>query len=101
MKAGKIGFYEIENRIREVIIELERRPMDEKLVLEKAGELSFLLSLCIGQMKAVDAAQYPEKKKHLSILQSASEAITYKINTCTVEDAKAQLSKAYKAFGVQ
>ena len=101
MKARIIGFCEIENRIREVVVELERRPMDEKLVLEKAGELSFLLSLCIGQMKAADAAQYPEKNKHLNILQNASEAITYKMNTCTIEEAKAQVSKAYKAFGVQ
>ena len=27
---------------------------------------------------------YPEKDKYLSILQSASEAITYNINTCTI-----------------
>ena len=66
MKARKVGFLEIENRFRELVIEIERRPMDEKLVLEKAGELSFLLNLCIGQMKAADAAQYPEKNKHLN-----------------------------------
>lgn len=101
MKARKVGFLEIKNSFREVVVEIERRPIDEKLVLEKAGELSFLLNLCISQMKAADAAQYPGKNKHLNILQSASEAITYKMNTCTIEEAKHQVRKAYKAFGVQ
>ena len=101
MKARKISFGEVEDRIREIVLELERRPMDEKLVLQKAGELSFILGLCISQMKAIDASPYPEKNKHLKILQTASEAITYKRNTCTIEEAKAQVSKAYKAFGVQ
>ena len=43
---------------------------------------------------------YPEKDKHLNILQSASEAITHKINTCTIEEATIQVNKAYMAFGV-
>ncbi len=101
MKTRKIGFFEVEDRIRQVVIELERWPMDEKLVLEKAGELSFVLRLCISQMKAVGAARYPGKSKHLTILQDASEAMTYKMNTCTIEEVKVQVNKAYLAFGVQ
>jgi hypothetical protein len=101
MKTRKIEFCEIENRIREVIMELDRSPMDDKLVLEKARELPLLLRLCIGQMKGADAVQYPEKNRHLNILQSASVAITYKMNTCTIEEVKAQVSKAYTTFGVQ
>ncbi len=100
MKARLISFLEVKDKIREVVKELDRRPMDEKLVLKMAGELLFLLGICLSQMKAVDAASYPEKDKHLSILQSASEALTYKINTCTIEEATIQVNKAYMAFGV-
>jgi len=101
MKIRIIDFYEVEDRFRDVVIELARRPMDEKLVLEKAGQLSMLLRLCISQMKATNAAYYPGKIEHLKILQTASENMTYKINTCTIEEADSQINKAYKAFGVQ
>jgi len=79
MKARIISFFEVKDKIREVVTELDRRPLNEKLVLKMAGELLFLLGICLSQMKAADAASYPEKDTHLSILQSASEAITYKI----------------------
>jgi hypothetical protein len=101
MKARIISFGEVEDRIREIVLELERRPIGEKAVLQKASELSFILGLCISQMKAIDASSYPEKNNHLKILQTASEAITYKINTCTIEEVEVQVIKAYKAFGAQ
>jgi hypothetical protein len=101
MKARIISFGEVEERIREIVLELERRPIGEKAVLQKASELSFILGLCISQMKAIDASYYPEKNKQLKILQTASEAITYKINTCTIEEAEVQVNKAYRAFGAQ
>jgi hypothetical protein len=94
MKARLISFYEIKEKIREVVKELDRRPLNED------GDLLFLLGICLSQMKAADAATYPEKDEHLSILQSASEALTYKINACTIEEATIQVNKAYKAFGV-
>jgi hypothetical protein len=97
MKARLISFYEIKEKIREVVKELDRRPL---LVVKMAGDLLFLLGICLSQMKAADAATYPEKDEHLSILQSASEALTYKINACTIEEATIQVNKAYKAFGV-
>ena len=100
MKARLISFFEVKDKIREVVKELDRRPLNEELVLKMAGELLFLLGICLSQMKAVDAASYPEKDKHLSILQSASEALTYKINTCTIEEATIQVNKTYMAFGV-
>jgi len=101
MKIRIIDFYEVEDKFREVVIELARRPMDEKLILKKASQLSMLLRLCISQMKAADAAHYPGKSEHLEILHTASETMTYKINTCTIEEADSQINKAYKAFGVQ
>jgi len=101
MKARIISFGEVEDRIREIVLELERRPIDEKLVLQRAAELSVILGLCISQMKAIDASSYPEKNNHLKILQAASEAITYKINTCTIEEAEVQVNKAYRVFGAQ
>jgi hypothetical protein len=100
MKARIIGFLEVKDKFKEVITDLDRRPMDEELVVKEAGELLFLLGVCLNQMKASNAASYPEKDKHLSILQSASDAITYKINTCTFEEATTQVNKAYMAFGV-
>ena len=100
MKIRVISFSEVEDRIRDVVIELERKPMDEDLVIKKAGELPFILRLCLSQMNAGDAADYKEKSKHLEILQSASNAITYKMNTCTIEEAIVQVNKAFMAFGV-
>lgn len=100
MKARIIGFLEVKDKFKEVISDLDRRPMDEELVVKKAGELLFLLGVSLNQMKANNAASYPEKHKHLCILQSASDAITYKINTCTIEEATTQVNKAYIAFGV-
>ena len=101
MKTRIIDFYEVEANFREVVIELARRPMDKELILEKAGQLPFLLRLCISQMKATDAARYPGKYEHLEILETASENIAYKMNTCTIEEADSQINKAYRAFGVQ
>lgn len=101
MKTRIIDFYEVEGRFREVVIELTRRPMDKELILEKAAQLPILLRLCISQMKATDAAHYPEKSEHLEVLKTASENITYKMNTCTIEQVDSQINKAYKAFGLQ
>ena len=84
MKARIISFLEVKDKIREVVTELDRRPLNEELVLKLAGQLLFILRFCLSQMKAVDAASYPEKDRHLSILQSASEAITYKIGSIRV-----------------
>ena len=56
MKARIIGFLEVEDKIREVVRELDRRPMNEELVLNEAGKLLFLLGVCLSQMKAGDAA---------------------------------------------
>ena len=99
MKARIISFFEVKEKIREVVIELDRRPMNEELVLKMTGELLFLVGICLNQMKAVDSASYPEKDEHLSILQSASETLRYKMNNCTIEEATIQINKAYLAFG--
>ena len=101
MKARVISFFEVESRFRDLVVELDRSPVDKKIVLEKAATLSFVLQLCISQMNASDSASYPEKSRHLEILNTASEAITYKINTCTLEEVITQVNKAYMAFGAQ
>ena len=101
MKARVIGYSEVKERFKELLTELERRPLDEECVVEKGGLLLFALGVCISQMKAPNSTSYPEKSKHLAILEKASAAITYKINTCTVEEVAKQVNAAYQAFGVQ
>jgi hypothetical protein len=101
MKIRIISFFEVESRVRDLVEELDRSPVDEKLVLEKAAALLILHRLCIGQMKAGNSASYPEKSNHLNILNIASKSITYKINTCTTEEVMIQVNNAYTAFGAQ
>ncbi len=100
MKTRIVSFSEIENRVKDLVAESHRSPLVEKSVLEKGAALRFALRLCISQMKAGDSASYPEKSKHLKILNAASESITYKTNTCTVEEVRIQVNSAYMAFGV-
>lgn len=101
MKARVLSYSEIEVRFKEILTELEGRPLDEESIVEKGGRLLLALSVCISQMKAPDSASYPEKNEHLATLKKASAAITYKINTCTVEEITRQVNVAYQAFGVQ
>ena len=101
MKARVISYSEIEEQFKEILIELERCPVDEELILSKGAQLVFALNVCIGQMKSVNSTYYPEKSEHMAALENASVSITYKINTCTVEEISAQATAAYKAFGVQ
>lgn len=100
MKTRIISFSEIENRVKDLVAESHRSPLDEKSVLEKGAALPFVLRLCISQMKAGDSASYPGKSKHLKILNAASECITYKTNTCTAEEIRIQVNNACMAFGV-
>jgi hypothetical protein len=44
MKARLISFYEIKEKIREVVKELDRRPLNEELVVKMAGELKNLIA---------------------------------------------------------
>ncbi len=100
MKVRVLSYYEIEERFKEILTELDRRPLDEESVVEKGGGLIFLLRVCISQMKAPNSTSYPDKSKHLATLEKASAAITYKINACTVEELTTQVNAAYQAFGV-
>ncbi len=101
MKARVLSYSEIEEAFRELLAELERRPLDEEFIVEKGGLLLFALGVCISQMKAPNSTPYQEKGKHLATLEKASAAITYKVNTCTVEEIATQASAAYRAFGIQ
>ena len=80
-------------------MEIDGRPLDEESIVEKGGELLFLLGVCISQMKAPNADSYPEKGKHLATLEKAYAAITYSINKCTIEEVTTQVNVAYQAFG--
>ena len=101
MKARVLSFFEIEERFRSILIELARHPPDEDLIVKMGRELGFALGLCISQMKAPDSNPYPKKAEHIQILESASCDITYKFNTCTVEQIATQVNAAYRAFSAQ
>jgi hypothetical protein len=101
LKARIVSYSEIEERFKEILIELERCPLDEEFILNKGAQLIFALNVCIRQMKSANSTYYPEKSEHMAALENASTSITYKINTCTVEEISTQATAAYKAFGVQ
>ncbi len=99
MKTRIIDFFEVESRIRDLVVEIHRSPMDDKLVIEKGAAFPVILRLCISQLTAGNSASYPEKSKHLNILNTASEFIKYKTNTCTTEEIRIQVTNANVAFG--
>lgn len=99
MKVRVLSFLEIEEKFRAILTELERRPRDETLIIDMGSQLLLALRLCISQMKALDSNSYPEKSRHLEILERASSDMTYKINTCTVEEIATQVNSSYRAFG--
>ena len=101
VKAKVLSYSEIEETFKELLLELERHPLDEESIVEKGGLLLFALGVCISQMRAANSTPNPEKSKHLATLEKASASITYKINTCTLEEVTKQVSAAYRAFGIQ
>ena len=101
MKGRVISFYEIEERMRNLTLELENNPIDEDSILEKGEVLPFMLRLCISQIQAANSKNYPDKNRHYEILQRASESITYKMNDCTICEIQSQVNEAFRAFGVQ
>ena len=101
VKAKVLSYSEIEESFRELLLELERHPLDEESIVEKGGLLLFALGVCISQMRAPYSTPNPEKSKHLTTLEKASASITYTINTCTLEEVTKQVSTAYSAFGIQ
>lgn len=101
MKARIISYSEIEEVFQEILMALEQNPLDEQYILDKGAQLTFALAICLSQMKSADSAHYPEKNVHLAILEQANRTITYKINTCTIEEVSRQVTSAYRAFGVQ
>ena len=101
MKARIIGYSEIEERFGEIVTALQRDPLDEEFVLEKASQLAFVLNLCLSQMNAPDSHSYPEKSVHQERLKAAQARITFKVNTCTIEEVSSQITAACRAFVVQ
>lgn len=101
VKARIISYSEIVERFREILTELERQPLNEELIVEKGAQLVFVLELCVGQMKSTRRTVDAEQRAQLAILEVAKGDITYKINTCTVDEISKQVTLAYKAFGIQ
>jgi hypothetical protein len=100
VKARVISFYEVEEQFRKVLLELAQSPMDEASVIESGSSLPFLVRLCLSQMGAPNSSSYPDKGRHIAILEKASESMTYAINTCTAEQINSQATEAYSAFKV-
>lgn len=83
----------------DLCVELESSPLDTDSVIEKGQALPLLLRLCISQMQAPNSGNYPEKNEHYKILNMASKSITYKLNTCTLDEIRSQINEASKVFG--
>lgn len=101
MKTRIIGYLEIEERFREIVAVLDVYPLDEEFIREKGALLAFALDLCVSQMNAPNSGTYPEKSAHLAKLKKAQEVVTYKVNTCTVDEISSQVTTAYRALAVQ
>ena len=101
MKARLLSYYEIEQRFMDLLVEIAQSPMDEETVIEKGSLLAFALGVCLSQMKAPDSPSYPGKNEHIDVLEKASEAITYRINTCAVEEIVTQINIASSMFDLQ
>jgi hypothetical protein len=100
VKARVISFYEIEEQFRKVLLELAQSTLDEASVIELGSSLPFMLGLCLSQMSAPNSSSYPEKDRHIAILEEASKSMTYAINTCTAEQINLQVTEAYGAFKI-
>ena len=78
-------------------MELEDKSLEVDYKVQQGGTLSFATVTCVSQLKTPNSENYPDKRKHVQILEEALSEITFKLNTSTVEEINA----AYKSFGVQ
>lgn len=101
MKARLIRYAEVEERFRDLLAILETDAANERVILEKGAEAAFLLGICISQLRAPDSRSYPGKEKHLERLEQARDAISFSLNTCTIEEISSQVPAVCKAFGAQ
>ena len=101
MKVRVLNFFEIEEKFKTFIVKFEDMSLDEQFIIQEGNLLLFATGLCISQMKAADSKNYPDKAKHLKILEQALSAISFKLNTSTVDEVVEQISNAYKSFGIQ
>jgi len=101
MKARVLSFFEIKERFNSIILELEDKSIEDDYKVQQGSTLLFATRTCVSQMKAPNSENYPDKRKHVQILEEALSAITFKLNTSTVEEIVEQINVAYKSFGVQ
>ena len=101
MKVRVLSFFEIEEQFKTLIVKFKDESLDEKFIIKEGNLLLFATGLCISQMKAADSKNYPDKAKHLKILDEALSAITFKLNTSSIDEVVDQISNAYKSFGIQ
>ena len=96
-----LSFFEIEEQFKALILKFGDESLEENYIIKEGNLLLFATGVCISQMKAADSKIYPDKDKHLKILEAALSAITFKLNTSAIDDVVDQISNAYKSFGIQ
>jgi len=101
MKTRALSFFEIKERFNSIILELEDKSLEDDYKVQEGNTLLFALGVCVSQMKAPNSENYPDKRKHVKILEEALSAITFKLNTSTIDEIVEQINVAYKSFGVQ
>lgn len=98
MKTRTISYAEVDAHFRDLLAELAKEPLDEVATLEKGKSAVFLLGVCISQLSAPSSQSYPGKDDDLKRLKQADEALTFNLNTCTVEEVAIQVPIASRAF---
>ena len=101
MKMKVLSFFEIEERFKSILMELEDKSLDEDYIVQQGNMLLFATGVCVSQMKALNSESYPDKRKHVQILEEALSAITFKLNTSTIDEIVEQINVAYRSFGDQ
>ena len=79
MKVRVLSFYEIKEQFNSIILELEDKSLDEEYKVQRGNTLIFATRICVSQMSAPNSENYPEKRKHVQILEEALSAITFKL----------------------
>ena len=100
MKTRVISYSEIKQHFEDILSALDQQPLNEQSIIDNGRSLLLLLGLCISQMKAPDSKPYPEKSVQLANLERANRLISYKLNTCTIDEISQQVTAAYKAFNL-
>ena len=75
MKVRVLSFFEIEEQFKPLIVKFGDESLDENYIVQEGNLLLFATGVCISQMKAADSKNYPDKARHLKILEEATAAV--------------------------